>query len=229
MMDAVRAILRSLVVNAAGLIGGFALTLGLFLVLPVLEAITALPPADLLIRDAGVAALPPPPPPPPPEEKEEEKPQDEPPPPPKLAEETPPLDLSQLELALNVGAGGAGGSGDFAVKLQVDTKTAAGSADGGDDALFSLSDLDQKPRVIFQPSPSVAPKLRKKTPATVYVIFTVDPRGRVENPLVQSSSNPEFDAAALAAVKQWKFEPGKRGGQPVRFRMRVPITFPKGS
>ena len=33
---------------------------------------------------------------------------------------------------------------------------------------------------------------------------------------------------ALAAIKQWKFEPGKRSGQPVRFRMRVPITFPEG-
>ena len=227
-MPSALAIVRWIAVNAVAVVGGFAITLGLFLILPVLEAISAPAEADLLVRDADVAALPPPPPPPPPEEKEEEKAEDEPPPPPKLAEETPPLDLSQLELALNVGMGGGIG-GDFAVKLQVDTKAAATGTEGGDDALFSLSDLDQKPRVIFQPSPSVAPKLRKKTPATVYVIFTVDPRGRVENPLVQSSSNPEFDAAALAAVKQWKFEPGKRGGQPVRFRMRVPITFPKGS
>jgi protein TonB len=220
-------IFRWIAVNAAAVLGGLLITLGLFLVLPVLEAITAPADSDLLVRDANVAALPPPPPPPPPEEeKKEEEPEEE-PPPPKLAEETPPLDLSQLELALNVGMGGGIG-GDFAVKLQVDTKAAAG-AGGGDEALFSLSDLDQKPRAIFQPSPSIAPKLRKKTPATVYVIFTVDPRGRVENPLVQSSSNPEFDAAALAAVKQWKFEPGKRGGQSVRFRMRVPITFPKGS
>jgi protein TonB len=221
------AILRSLAVNAVALVGGLAITLGLFLVLPVLEAITAPADTDLLVRDANVAALPPPPPPPPPEEERKEEEPEEPPPPPKLAEETPPLDLSQLELALNVGMGGGLG-GDFAVRLEVDTKAAAG-AGGGDEALFSLSDLDQKPRAIFQPSPTVAAKLRKKTPATVYVIFTVDPRGRVENPLVQSSSNPEFDAAALAAVRQWKFEPGKRGGQAVRFRMRVPITFPKGS
>lgn len=221
------AILRSLAVNAVALVGGLAITLGLFLVLPVLEAITAPADTDLLVRDANVAALPPPPPPPPPEEEKKEEEPEEPPPPPKLAEETPPLDLSQLELALNVGMGGGLG-GDFAVRLEVDTKAAAG-AGGGDEALFSLSDLDQKPRAIFQPSPTVAAKLRKKTPATVYVIFTVDPRGRVENPLVQSSSNPEFDAAALAAVRQWKFEPGKRGGQAVRFRMRVPITFPKGS
>ena len=32
---------------------------------------------------------------------------------------------------------------------------------------------------------------------------------------------------ALKAVKQWKFEPGKRKGKPVQFRMRVPITFQK--
>jgi protein TonB len=31
----------------------------------------------------------------------------------------------------------------------------------------------------------------------------------------------------MKAVKQWKFEPGKRKGQAVRFRMRVPITFPE--
>jgi len=43
---------------------------------------------------------------------------------------------------------------------------------------------------------------------------------------VQSSPDPVFERPALTAVKQWKFEPGKRGGQAVRFRMRVPITFP---
>jgi len=32
----------------------------------------------------------------------------------------------------------------------------------------------------------------------------------------------------MLAVKRWKFEPGKRGGKPVRFRMLAPITFPEG-
>ena len=36
---------------------------------------------------------------------------------------------------------------------------------------------------------------------------------------------PQFEAAALAAIRQWKFEPGKRAGKPVRFRMRQPFTF----
>jgi protein TonB len=203
---------------------GLALTFGLFLVLPLLESITSTAQTDMIVQGVNTA-LPPPPPPPVEEEKEEEKPEEEPPPPPKLAEDTPPLDLSQLELALNPGTGGGVG-GDFEVRLPVGG--GSGQGDGADvDQLFSMSDLDQKPRVIYQPSPQTSSQLQKLAPGTVTIVFVVDQRGRVENPLVQSSSNPAFEAPALAAVKQWKFEPGKRNGEPVRFRMRVPITFPK--
>jgi periplasmic protein TonB len=203
---------------------GLALTFGLFLVLPLLESITSTAQTDMIVQGVNTA-LPPPPPPPVEEQKEEEKVEEEPPPPPKLAEETPPLDLSQLELALNPGTGGGAG-GDFEVRLPVGG--GSGQGDGADvDQLFSMSDLDQKPRVIYQPSPQTSSQLQKLAPGTVTIVFVVDQRGRVENPLVQSSSNPAFEAPALAAVKQWKFEPGKRNGEPVRFRMRVPITFPK--
>jgi protein TonB len=164
-----------------------------------------------------------PPPPPPPEEEKEEEPEPE-EQPPELMEESPPIDLSQLELALNPGFSGDWTAGDFGVKLN----TTAASGSSSAEALFSLADLDQKPRAIFQPAPIITPQLRQRTPGTVYIIFIVDERGRVENPIVQSSSDPLFEAPALAAVKQWKFEPGKRNGQTVRFRMRVPMTFPKG-
>jgi len=91
-----------------------------------------------------------------------------------------------------------------------------------------MADLDQKPRIIYQPGPVIDKKLRAKVPGTVYILFIVNQQGRVDQPKVQNSSDPIFEKAALAAVKQWKFEPGKRKGEPVRFRMRVPITFPKG-
>lgn len=206
-------------------VAGLALAFGLLLVLPLLESITSTAQTDMIVQGVNTALPPPPPPPPVEEQKEEEKVEEEPPPPPKLAEETPPLDLSQLELALNPGTGG-GGVGDFEVRLPV------GGAAGGEqssevDQLFSMSDLDQKPRVIYQPSPQTSAALQKLAPGTVTIVFVVDQRGRVESPIVQSSSNPAFEAAALAAVKQWKFEPGKRNGEAVRFRMRVPITFPK--
>lgn len=194
-------------------------TLALFMVLPVLQVITKPPSKDLTIRTADVANVPPPPP-PPMEEPDEPEQEEEPPPPP--AVDAQPLDLSQLELALNPGDGGFGG-GDFAINLE----GVAGNSDEVD-AIFALSDLDQKPRVVYQPAPIYPPELaRKNMQGTVYVLFIVDKTGRTRDLKVQKSTHPAFDNPAIKAVKQWKFEPGKRKGQPVQFRMRVPITFQK--
>lgn len=209
-------------------LGGLALGLGIFLLLPVLESITSTPAEELQVQDADTIA---PPPPPPDIEQEEEKPEEPPPEqePPKLADEAPPLDLSQLELALNPGTGGAGTfGGDFAVNLGAAIKQASDSAEEAD-GLFSVGDLDQKPRVIAQSSPVVPAALKKlqSDNVTVQVIFVVNQQGRVEEPKVRRSNNSAFDQVAINCVKSWKFEPGKRNGEPVRFRMMAPITFPK--
>jgi len=196
------------------------LTLIFFLILPLMQTITQPRNMDMELQGIDTANVPPPPPPPEPEQEEEKE---EEPPLPELAEEAPPLDLSQLELALNPGFSEGWMGGDFAVKLN----TVASQGDTLD-AVFSMADLDQKPRVIYQPGPTLNSAARKKAPGTVYILFIVDQRGRVENPVIQKSTDPVFEKPALAAVKQWKFEPGKRNGQAVRFRMRVPVTFPKG-
>ena len=201
------------------IIGALGFTISFFLVLPLMQAITKPPTTGLVVQQIDSVNAPPPPP---PEEEPEEEPEPE-EPPPELLEEAPPLDLSQLELALNPGFNDGWMSGDFAVKLNT-----GGSKSDDLDALFSMADLDQKPRVVYQPGPTLTKKIRKKAPGTVYILFIVNQKGRVEKPIVQSSSDPVFERAALAAVKQWKFEPGKRKGTSVRFRMRVPITFPKG-
>lgn len=201
-------------------LGAVVLTVLLFLVLPLIQVIGESQESDLIVQSVDIPNIPPPPP-PPEEEPEEEQEEEE--APPELNEEAPPLDLSQLEIALNTGMSDSWTGGDFAMKLT------SVMAKGDDvDALFSLADLDQKPRVIYQPSPTLSAKVRKKAPGTVYVVFVVDQRGRVVNPSVQKSSDPIFERPALAAVKKWRFEPGKRKGEAVRFRMRVPITFPAG-
>jgi protein TonB len=210
---------KNLFTNTGAFAASLVVTLALFMVLPVLQVITKPPTKDLTIRTADVANVPPPPP-PPMEKPDEPEPEEEPPPPP--AVDAQPLDLSQLELALNPGDGAFGG-GDFAINLD-------GVTGNGDDvdAIFSLSDLDQKPRVVYQPAPIYPPELaRKQMQGTVYVLFVVDQNGRTRDLKVQKSTHPAFNNPALKAVKQWKFEPGKRKGKPVQFRMRVPITFQK--
>lgn len=218
-----RSLLASLLHGIAVLAGGFVLSLAFFLVLPLMQAIANTPQADLTVRSVATAEVPPPPPPPEDEPEQEEEQQEE-AKPPELTETAPPLDLNQLELALNPGTGGDGLVGDFAVKL-ASVGPGAGQSSEEVDALFSLADLDQAPRVIYQPGPTLTAEIRKKAPGTVYVLFIVDVSGRVEGPIVQKSTDPVFEKAALNAVKQWKFEPGKRAGKPVRFRMRQPMTF----
>ncbi|MEN6577017.1 MAG: energy transducer TonB [Phycisphaerales bacterium] len=208
-------------------LGAVVMSLVLFIVLPMLQNISKPSNTDLFLQTVDLANTEPPPPSPP-----EEEPQKEPEPeekPPELVEAAPPLDLSQLELALDPGIGqGAFGGGDFVVRLN--SVVAASDTGGGDtvDAVFSMADLDQKPRGIYQPGPVLSREVRQKAPGTVYILFLVDERGGVVEPRVQQSTDPIFEKPALNAVKQWKFEPGKRGGKAVRFRMRVPFTFPKG-
>ncbi|MDF7823136.1 energy transducer TonB [Pontiellaceae bacterium B12227] len=211
--------LKQLIAQSANVAMGAGLTFAFFMLLPILQVITSPPTKDLTIRSVDVANVPPPPPPP---MEEDEPPEPEPQEPPPPAVDAAPLDLSQLELALNPGNGGFGG-GDFAINLDGVT----GNSDEVD-AIFSLSDLDQKPRVVYQPAPIYPPELaRKGMQGTVYVLFIVDKTGRARDLKVQKSTHPSFNNPALKAVKQWKFEPGKRKGKPVQFRMRVPITFQK--
>ena len=139
-----------------------------------------------------------------------------------------PLGLDQLEMALDPGAGGGGGDfGGAVARLGGGGgRTAAEDAGAAADSVFSIADLAQAPRVVYQPAPEYPGELRhKKVAGTVYVLFLVDVGGRVTSPLVQKSTNQAFEQPALQAVKRWRFDPGKHNGQTVQFRMRVPITF----
>jgi protein TonB len=199
-------------------IGAVALTAAFFLVLPLIQAIAKGPSSDLVVTSMSVADVPPPPPPPeeqPEEEEEEEE------PPPEMAEEMPQLDLSQLELALNPGLGGDYLAGD--ATLRINTAAVAEAAS----AVFSQSDLDQAPLPVHQTPPALTAAMKQRAPGSVVVIFEVDQTGRVQNPRVRSSSDPIFDSAVLAAIRQWRFEPGKRNGEPVRTRMLQPFTIPR--
>jgi len=98
---------------------------------------------------------------------------------------------------------------------------------GGDGGRLIGSDmLDDKPRTRFQKSP-VYPRLLKSAgeTGTVWVDFMVDERGYVHDAHVVKSTNPGFNDVTLAAVSEWRFEPGKHKGIPVRFRMSLPMVF----
>jgi periplasmic protein TonB len=201
----------------AGLLGAW-LT---FMFLPITEKFSSALKPDTSVLPGPVAQLPPPPPPPEPEEEKKEEKEEE---PPKLEEPEPqPLSLDQLELALNPGTGGI--MGDFTVDVSLNNAVNKGANENMDE-VFSMGDLDNRPKPIFQSAPQYPGELRKeKKKGQVYLIFIVDRDGKVKNPQVKKSSHPAFEKAALDAVKQWKFEPATRDGKKVMAKMAVPITF----
>lgn len=197
------------------ILGALALTLAVFLVLPLTQMVSSGLNRQLTLSKVDSAQLeaPPPdhepPPPPPPEEKTE-------PPPPQLSDAPPPMQLN-IDLDIAVGTGGAlAGFGVF-----------AGGQDGGPALdIFDVADLEKRPELIASLPPQYPPELRKaRVEGLVTLVFVLDETGRVEDPRVESSSRPEFERPALEAVRKWKFRPGQKDGEPVRCYMRLPIRF----
>lgn len=144
----------------------------------------------------------------------------------------PALDAASLAAISDALLGGAGG-GDFAAAIGLasggrigGTGRAGGDLDGALGAAFSLAELDQKPRLVFQADPLYPAELRqKKLEVVVTVAFVVDATGKTAGARVEKSDHPAFERPALDAVRQWKFEPAVKGGKRVPCRMRIPIRF----
>lgn len=136
--------------------------------------------------------------------------------------------LSAIEDALR----GGGGGGDFAEALTFSSGgRIGGTGRPGEiasdlESAFSLDELDQKPRAVFQASPLYPAEMRgKKIEGSVSIIFIVDPNGRPVELKVLKSTHPAFEKPAMDAVKRWKFEPAIKAGKRVPCKMRVPIRF----
>ena len=139
------------------------------------------------------------------------------------------VSLSAIEDALR---GGGAGNDEFAAAMgfasggRIGGTGKAGALDENLEGAFSLTEIDQKPRPVFQAAPLYPSEMRgKKVEGLVTVIFVVDASGKVANPRVEKASHPAFEKPALDAVKQWKFEPGVKGGERVDCKMRAPIRF----
>lgn len=79
-----------------------------------------------------------------------------------------------------------------------------------------LQALARQPKALAQPMPAYpAALVARGEEGTASVRFYVDEDGRVRLPEVLEASAPEFGAAAVAAVAQWRYEPPTHGGRTV--------------
>lgn len=87
---------------------------------------------------------------------------------------------------------------------------------------------------VFDVPPVVTKQARPEFPDTMFrfgnvglvtVIFVVNASGEVEEPKVVEATHPDFIGPAIAAIKAWRFQPGRKAGVPVATRVAQTLTF----
>lgn len=83
------------------------------------------------------------------------------------------------------------------------------------------------PVVLSRVMPTYPPLARARgLEGRVILTAVVDQQGRVEAAITVTQSMSLLDAAAVEALRQWRFEPGRdRDGTPVRVRIEIPFRF----
>ena len=93
-------------------------------------------------------------------------------------------------------------------------------------SIFNVAELDQTPQPTSRRPPQYPAAFRKAgLEGKATVAFIVDADGQVQEAESVNSTDPAFAAAAVAAVQEWKFQPGLKDGIPVNTRLQVPIVF----
>jgi TonB family protein len=92
--------------------------------------------------------------------------------------------------------------------------------------VYDLARLDAQPVPVFQARPRYPAELRNRgINGEAVVDFVIGPDGDVYRPHSVRETHPDFGAAAVEAVANWKFRPGQLNGHPVWTHMQVPIVF----
>jgi periplasmic protein TonB len=106
--------------------------------------------------------------------------------------------------------------------------TIGGRLGGTGDDVWSVDQVAVPPRVLDAVRPQYPAMARARGQEGVVVVQAIiDRRGTVEPDALQViKSQPPFDDAAVAAFRQWKFQPGRNdSGQVVRVLVQQPIRF----
>ncbi len=198
-------------------ISAFGLALFIFLALPITQLLSEKAAASShILLDAAAMPPPPAPPPEPPPEEEEVAEEDV----PEMEKELQPLDLSQLDVALNPGVGDALNMGSAILGFGVTPDTIAQMD------IFELKDLDNDPQRMVAVAPIYPFQFKREgISGWVKLIIVINEKGRVIKADVESSSHREFEQPGIDAIMQWRFEPGTRNGKPVKVRRLQPISY----
>jgi len=93
-----------------------------------------------------------------------------------------------------------------------------------DATVFSAADAEVVPPLLVRPHLRTSPRPGVRVEDLPQVELLVSPTGEVESVKLVSPSAGVTSAMMLSAIKTWRFEPAKRVGQPVRYRLLMRLT-----
>ena len=96
---------------------------------------------------------------------------------------------------------------------------------------LSIRDLDDRavtaPRLVHRVEPKYPEFARRARMSGVVIVEgVISARGEVESArIVKSTTETILNESALEAVRQWRYEPARFRGQPVRVYLTITVTF----
>ncbi|HKU21925.1 MAG TPA: energy transducer TonB [Terriglobales bacterium] len=120
-----------------------------------------------------------------------------------------------------IGSGSGGGVGSG-------TGPGVGPGRGGGigGGVFRVGGGVSAPRAVYTPDPEYSEEARKaKYQGTCVLWLIVGPDGRPHDIKVARSLGMGLDQKAIEAVRNWKFEPAMKDGQPVAVQINVEVNF----
>jgi TonB family protein len=97
---------------------------------------------------------------------------------------------------------------------------------GPDEQVTKLGAGVTPPTVIYKVDPEYSKEASKaKLSGTVTLSVVVDKEGTARNIQVVQSLGMGLDEKAIEAVREWKFRPGQKDGQPVNVRASIQVNF----
>jgi TonB family protein len=130
------------------------------------------------------------------------------------------------ELGKTFIVGGKSANGPLLVSVMPRDPAAVPRAAGTEKEIHRVGGEVKPPVLVRKVEPKYPGKLRAdKKSGIVALQATIDDHGFVVNPVVIRHSEPEFDAAALEAVRQWQYSPATLEGKPVAIYLTITVSF----
>ena len=115
---------------------------------------------------------------------------------------------------------------DAAKSAGSDNAASSRAKDSSSDPVYQPGKDVKPPKLIHYVEPQFSPSSKEAfVEGTVKISTVVTQNGIPTDLKIISGLNSKEDETAIEALKQWRFQPGSKSGQPVKVRVTVEVEF----